>query len=151
VPRGGQSGAGNARPGSGAKHIVIAGVVRTSLANPKIAFALTEEAMEKVIHAFPGTSLPRGGSGNHKADHRPDGNIAVVGDHRFIVDGRQRIVKVETAEGVKVRHLIKAKAADQPMDIARFQPRLKDALLLAALQNIFQNRQGGSIQRFQLT
>ena len=55
-----------------------------------------------------------------------------------------------TAEGVEIRHLIKAEAADQPVDIARFQPRLKDALLLAALQNVFQNRQGGSIQRLQI-
>lgn len=39
----------------GAKHIVIAGVVRTSLANPKIARSeLTKEAMEKVIHALSG-------------------------------------------------------------------------------------------------
>ncbi|HAT1615705.1 TPA: fumarate hydratase FumD [Raoultella ornithinolytica] len=37
------------------KHIVIAGVVRTSLANPKIARSeLTKEAMEKVIHALSG-------------------------------------------------------------------------------------------------
>ncbi|EPX2832302.1 fumarate hydratase FumD [Klebsiella michiganensis] len=37
------------------KHIVIAGVVRTALANPKIKrSALTQEAMEKVIHALSG-------------------------------------------------------------------------------------------------
>ncbi|MBB3320741.1 fumarate hydratase FumD [Atlantibacter sp. RC6] len=35
------------------KHIVIAGVVRTSLANQKIKrSALTEEAMEKVLEAL---------------------------------------------------------------------------------------------------
>lgn len=37
------------------KHIVIAGVVRTSLANPKIQRApLTREAMERVIEALSG-------------------------------------------------------------------------------------------------
>ncbi|HFJ9770855.1 TPA: fumarate hydratase FumD [Raoultella ornithinolytica] len=37
------------------KHIVIAGVVRISLANPKIARSeLTKEAMAKVIHALSG-------------------------------------------------------------------------------------------------
>ena len=37
------------------KHIVIAGVVRTALANSKIArSALTREAMERVIHALSG-------------------------------------------------------------------------------------------------
>jgi hypothetical protein len=34
-------------------------------------------------------------SGNHKANNRLDGNIAVVGDHRFIINSRQRIVQVE--------------------------------------------------------
>ncbi|WP_154063108.1 fumarate hydratase FumD [Klebsiella grimontii] len=35
------------------KHIVIAGVVRTALANPKVKrSALTQEAMEKVVHAL---------------------------------------------------------------------------------------------------
>ncbi|HEY4468532.1 MAG TPA: fumarate hydratase FumD [Klebsiella sp.] len=35
------------------KHIVIAGVVRTALANPKVnRSALTQEAMVKVIHAL---------------------------------------------------------------------------------------------------
>ncbi len=53
-----------------------------------------------------------GGSGYHEADHRPDGNVTVVGHHRFVVDGGQRIVKVQAAEGVEVRHLIKAEAAD---------------------------------------
>ncbi len=28
-----------------------------------------------------------GGSGNHEADHRPDGNVTMVSHHRFIVDG----------------------------------------------------------------
>lgn len=38
------------------KHIVIAGVLRTSLANRKIQRSpLTVEAMEKVIHALSGT------------------------------------------------------------------------------------------------
>lgn len=37
------------------KHIVIAGVLRTSLANPKIKrTALTEEAMRRVITALAG-------------------------------------------------------------------------------------------------
>jgi len=37
------------------KHIVIAGVVRTSLANPKIQRTpLTREAMERVIEALSG-------------------------------------------------------------------------------------------------
>lgn len=37
------------------KHIVIAGVVRTSLANPKIQRSpLTREAMERVIKALSG-------------------------------------------------------------------------------------------------
>ena len=37
------------------KHIVIAGVVRTALANSKIErSALTREAMERVIHALSG-------------------------------------------------------------------------------------------------
>ncbi|WEF30013.1 fumarate hydratase FumD [Klebsiella aerogenes] len=37
------------------KHIVIAGVVRTALANPKIErAALTREAMERVVHALSG-------------------------------------------------------------------------------------------------
>lgn len=37
------------------KHIVIAGVVRTALANNKIErSALTREAMERVIHALSG-------------------------------------------------------------------------------------------------
>lgn len=37
------------------KHIVIAGVVRTALANPKIKrSALAQEAMEKVVHALSG-------------------------------------------------------------------------------------------------
>ncbi|MRT51269.1 fumarate hydratase FumD [Raoultella sp. RIT712] len=37
------------------KHIVIAGVVRTALANPKIARSeLTRAAMEKVVHALSG-------------------------------------------------------------------------------------------------
>ncbi len=37
------------------KHIVIAGVLRTSLANSKIQRSpLTEEAMAKVIHALSG-------------------------------------------------------------------------------------------------
>ncbi|WP_213793760.1 fumarate hydratase FumD [Klebsiella aerogenes] len=37
------------------KHIVIAGVVRTALANNKIErSALTREAMERVIHALTG-------------------------------------------------------------------------------------------------
>ncbi|MCL9942352.1 fumarate hydratase FumD [Klebsiella aerogenes] len=37
------------------KHIVIAGVVRTALANSKIeCSALTREAMERVIHALSG-------------------------------------------------------------------------------------------------
>ncbi|HEP1064901.1 TPA: fumarate hydratase FumD [Klebsiella aerogenes] len=37
------------------KHIVIAGVVRTALANSKIEHsALTREAMERVIHALSG-------------------------------------------------------------------------------------------------
>jgi len=37
------------------KHIVIAGVVRTALANPKIARSeLTHEAMTRVIHALSG-------------------------------------------------------------------------------------------------
>ena len=38
------------------KHIVIAGVVRTALANPKVKrSALTQEAMEKVVHALSGS------------------------------------------------------------------------------------------------
>ena len=66
------------------KHIVIAGVLRTSLANRKIQRSpLTVEAMEKVIHAI----SCAGGSGNHEADHRPDGNVTMVSHHRFIVDG----------------------------------------------------------------
>ncbi|STV33702.1 Protein of uncharacterised function (DUF2767) [Klebsiella pneumoniae subsp. ozaenae] len=71
------------------KHIVIAGVLRTSLANRKIQRSpLTVEAMEKVIHALFRALIPyAGGSGNHEADHRPDGNVTMVSHHRFIVDG----------------------------------------------------------------
>lgn len=38
------------------KHIVIAGVLRTALANPKVKrSALTQEAMEKVVRALSGS------------------------------------------------------------------------------------------------
>lgn len=83
-------------------------------------------------------------SGNHEADHRftaisqwwatmASSSIAGIGS------------SVQATKGIKVRHLIEAKAADQSMHIARFQPRLKHALPLTALKNIFQNRQGGAV------
>ncbi len=68
------------------KHIVIAGVLRIPRwRTAKIQrSALTVEAMEKSFRPFRALTSFAGGSGNHEADP-PDGNVAVVGHHRFVV------------------------------------------------------------------
>ncbi|MCS5932921.1 DUF2767 family protein [Klebsiella pneumoniae subsp. pneumoniae] len=72
------------------KHIVIAGVLRTSLAEPQKSSVRRSpwRLWRKSFMRFPGTDPSyAGGSGNHEADHRPDGNVTMVSHHRFIVDG----------------------------------------------------------------
>lgn len=62
------------------KHIVIAGVLRTSLAN-RGGYGESHSCAFRALIPY------AGGSGNHEADHRPDGNVTMVSHHRFIVDG----------------------------------------------------------------
>ena len=70
------------------KHGVIAGVLRTSLANPKSSVRRSPWSYgESHSCAFRALNPYAGGSGNHEADHRPDGNVTMVSHHRFIVDG----------------------------------------------------------------
>lgn len=71
------------------KHIVIAGVLRTSFGEPQNpAFAAHRGGYgESHSCAFRALNPYAGGSGNHEADHRPDGNVTMVSHHRFIVDG----------------------------------------------------------------
>ncbi len=68
------------------KHIVIAGVLAGEPQNP--AFAAHRGGYgESHSCAFRALIPCAGGSGNHEADHRPDGNVTMVSHHRFIVDG----------------------------------------------------------------
>lgn len=81
------------------KHIVIAGVVRTALANPKIkrfrpgAGSDGESCPRAFWKLAAAEHYPRA-SGNHKANHRFHRNLAVVGNHRLIINRRHRIVQV---------------------------------------------------------
>lgn len=70
------------------KHIVIAGVAHLAGEPQNPAFAAHRGGYgESHSCAFRALIPYAGGSGNHEADHRPDGNVTMVSHHRFIVDG----------------------------------------------------------------